>query len=57
MNKKNIKSLLIEDDVDQRELIRETLEEHFGENTVAEADSRATTLMEDLGSYDLILSD
>ncbi len=57
-NISTIKILIIEDDLlNCRELIRETLEEHFGRGTVAEADSGAAALALDLGSYDLILSD
>jgi two-component system cell cycle response regulator len=52
-----IKILIIEDDPDQRELMRETLEAHFGEGTVAEAESKASALSQDLFGYDLILSD
>jgi two-component system cell cycle response regulator len=57
VNKASIKILIIEDDPDQRELMRETLEAHFGAGTVAEADSKASALALDLGGYDLILSD
>jgi diguanylate cyclase (GGDEF)-like protein len=52
-----LKLLIIEDDPDQSELIRETLEERFGAGTVAAAASRAEALRQDLGSFDLILSD
>ena len=52
-----LKLLIIEDDTDQRELIRETLEDHFGQNTVVGVDSRKAALAEDLASFDLILSD
>ncbi len=52
-----LKILLIEDDADQRELIRQTLEDHFGVDTVVEADGRATALAHDLGVFDLILAD
>ena len=55
--KASLKILIIEDDLDQRELIRETLEEHFGGQTVAEAGSIREALGLDLGGYDLILSD
>lgn len=57
MSTDKIKILIIEDDPDQRELIRETLEGHFGAGTVAEAESKASALSQDLGAYDLILSD
>ena len=52
-----LKLLIIEDDPDQSELIRETLEERFGAGTVVAAASRAEALAQDLGSFDLILSD
>ena len=47
----------MEDDPDQRELLRFTLEEHFGANTVTEVDCRRTALDQDLASFDLILTD
>lgn len=53
----DLKLLIIEDDPDQRELIRETLEAHFGAGTVHGADSGAAALASDLGSFNLILSD
>jgi two-component system, cell cycle response regulator len=49
--------LIIEDDPDQRELIRQTLEDHFGRGTVAGAASIADALRQELASFDLILSD
>ena len=52
-----LKILIIEDDQDQRELLRETLETHFGDGTVAEAGSIAAALQQALDAYDLILSD
>src|SRR3954469_12498566 len=52
-----LKLLIIEDDADQRELIRETLEDHFGQGTVTGVGSRAEALRQDLGSFDMILSD
>ncbi len=53
----NLKLLIIEDDDDQRELMRETLEDHFGPGTVVSADSGAAALNQDLTTFDLILSD
>lgn len=53
----SMKLLIIEDDPDQSELIRETLEERFGAGTVVCAASRAEALMQPLDSFDLILSD
>lgn len=52
-----IKLLIIEDDDDQRELIRETLEDHFGAGTVVGVASRQEALLQNLNSFDLILSD
>jgi two-component system cell cycle response regulator len=52
-----LKILIIEDDDDQRELMRETLEDHFGHGTVVGAESGGGALKHDLGSFDLILSD
>ena len=53
----NLKLLIIEDDADQRELILETLEEHFGRGTVVGVGSRAEALQQPLASFHLILSD
>jgi len=53
----SLKLLIIEDDPDQRELIRETLETHFGEKTVTTAGSRAEMLEQNLASFNLILTD
>ncbi len=53
----NIRLLIIEDDIDQRELICETLEQHFGVNTVVGVESRAAALTLDLHTFDLILTD
>lgn len=52
-----LKLLIVEDDPDQRELIRETLEDHFGRGTVAGVDSVANALRQELPSFDLILAD
>jgi two-component system, cell cycle response regulator len=53
----SLRLLIIEDDTDQRELIRETLEDHFGRGTVVGVESRADALAHDLGNFDLILAD
>ena len=53
----SLKLLIIEDDADQRDLIRETLEDHFGIGTVVGVDSRRARYRQDLHSFDLILSD
>jgi diguanylate cyclase (GGDEF)-like protein len=52
-----LRILIIEDDDDQRELMRETLEDHFGPGTVADAASGEAALRQDLTTFDLILSD
>lgn len=52
-----LRLLIVEDDADQRELIRETLEEYFGEDTVVGVESRRTALVQPLDQFDLILSD
>lgn len=52
-----LKLLIIEDDADQRELIRETLEDHFGRGTVVSVGNRHSALALDLNSFNLILSD
>ncbi|MGH7214273.1 MAG: diguanylate cyclase [Tepidisphaeraceae bacterium] len=57
MSQKPLKLLLIEDDEDQRELIRETLEDHFGKGCVVGAGTRAEALAQELATFDLILSD
>ena len=54
---KQLKLLIIEDDADQRDLIRETLEAHFGAGTVVGVESRQAALDQDLSDFDLILSD
>ena len=52
-----LRLLIIEDDPDQRELIRQTLEDHFGPETVAGAESIADAMRQDLARFDLILCD
>jgi two-component system cell cycle response regulator len=52
-----LRLLIVEDDADQRQLIGETLEEHFGVHTVRAVDSGAEALKLDLGAFDLILTD
>ncbi len=49
--------LIIEDDTDQRELIRETLDDYFGAGTCTGVECLKDALAKDLGSFDLILSD
>jgi diguanylate cyclase (GGDEF)-like protein len=52
-----IKLLIIDDDRDQRELLCETLNDHFGPATASAVDGRDTALAQDLTSFSLILSD
>jgi two-component system cell cycle response regulator len=52
-----LKLLIVEDDDDQRGLIRETLEDHFGANTVHGVASSKAALELELTSFDLILTD
>ena len=49
-----IKLLVIEDASDQRELIVETLEDHFGRGTVVGVGSRAEAMDQPLDKFDLI---
>ena len=57
MSLEDLKILIIEDDIDQRDLIRETLAERFGEEAVVAVDSRRAALAQDLAAFDLILAD
>jgi diguanylate cyclase (GGDEF)-like protein len=57
MNGSQLKLLIIDDDLDQRELTREVLEDRFGKGCVDEAPNGADALSKDLDSYDMILSD
>lgn len=52
-----LKILVIEDDDDQRSLIRETLEDTFGDESVACVGTLAAALEKDLVAFDLILAD
>jgi diguanylate cyclase (GGDEF)-like protein len=49
--------LVIEDDPDQRDLIKETLVDHFGPDTVTCAESGQEALGWDLNKFDVILTD
>jgi len=49
--------LVVEDDLDQRDLIKETLVGHFGEDTVACAESGQESLGLELEQFDVILTD
>jgi diguanylate cyclase (GGDEF)-like protein len=52
-----IKLLIIDDDRDQRELLCETLNDHFGPGTAVAVDGRESALAQDLASFSLILTD
>ena len=49
--------LVVEDDADQRDLIRETLLDHFGKDTVTAAECGQEALALDLSAFDVILTD
>ena len=49
--------LIIEDDADQRDLIRETLEDALGAGSCHGVGSLAEAMAQDLPAFDLILSD
>ena len=53
----SLKLLIIEDDPDQRELIREQVEDRFGANTVTGVGGRRAAMEQDLAGFDLILTD
>lgn len=52
-----LRLLVIEDDADQRELIRDTLEDHFGRGTVTTAATAREALACDPVAFDMILCD
>jgi diguanylate cyclase (GGDEF)-like protein len=52
-----MKILVVEDDADQRDLIKETLEDHFGRETVTAAECAHEVLGRDLSVFDIILTD
>ncbi len=52
-----LKLLMIEDDADQRELVCEIIEDHFGAGTVVCAGSRAEAMKHRLSDFDLIITD
>ncbi|HVX83786.1 MAG TPA: diguanylate cyclase [Phycisphaerae bacterium] len=49
--------LIVEDDMDQRDLMKETLEDHFGHGTVTGAACGHEALGLDLQTFDVILTD
>lgn len=52
-----LKLLIIEDDADQRDLIREQVEDRFGRGTVTGVETRKEALALDVAGFDLILTD
>ena len=54
---KPLRLLIIEDDIDQRELIREQVEDRFGRGTVVGVEGRGEAVKQDLATFDLILTD
>jgi len=56
-NVEKLKLLIIEDDADQRELLRETLEDHFGRGTVVAVANKAQAMEQSVEAFDLILCD
>ncbi|MCS7033861.1 MAG: diguanylate cyclase [Phycisphaerae bacterium] len=56
-SEETLRLLVVEDDPDQRDLICETLQDHFGRGTTVGVGSRGEALATDLASFDLILSD
>jgi len=52
-----LKLMIVEDDADQRDLIRETLEDHFGKGTVVAVESRRAAAAQDPRNFNLILTD
>jgi two-component system cell cycle response regulator len=57
ISKSKIRLLVVEDDDDQRELIGQTLTDHFGEGTVESVASIASAARQPLEKFDLILTD
>jgi len=53
----NLRLLMVEDDADQRELVREVVEDHFGPGTLTCVESIGGALQQDLTAFDLIITD
>ncbi len=53
----DIKLLIVDDDADQRELIRETLEDRFGAGTASGVGDSRSALAHDVSAFDMILVD
>jgi two-component system cell cycle response regulator len=57
MDTQKLNLLVVEDDADQRALLRETLEDRFGPGTVKAVDGIHAALAENLSAFNLILTD
>jgi len=53
----NLRLLMVEDDADQRDLVREVVEDHFGSGTLVCVESIGDALKQDLHAFDLIITD
>ncbi len=53
----NLRLLIVEDDPDQRELVRQTLGERFGSGNIVDVSTIAAAMGQDIATFDLILSD
>lgn len=53
----SMRLLVVEDDPDQRELLTQTLRDHFGPQTVVDVGGIVAAMEKPLASFDLILSD
>src|ERR1700722_17620237 len=54
---KPLRLLIVEDDPDQRELVRQTLSEHFGDSSLVDVSTIGDAMAQDVPAFDLILSD
>jgi two-component system cell cycle response regulator len=52
-----LRLLIVEDDADQRELMRDTLEDRFGKGVVLGVNSAREALAQDLATFDMVLCD
>jgi two-component system cell cycle response regulator len=55
--KNPLRLLIVEDDPDQRELVRQTLAEHFGDSTLVDVSTIGDAMAQDIPTFDLVLSD
>ena len=52
-----LRLLIVEDDPDQRELVRQTLEDHFLDSTLVDVCTIGEAMGQDISAFDLVLSD